>query len=171
MSDRTQGTRNRTRARPTQAGKAAKGNPVIPEGRAGLPPVFTVWSSECRHCQPPSQRPLVSPPNTCPHQPENPSPTGQQSQAGNVGSARLPKHHQPMKSGTENLLVKPMRPPSSPCPCRGRTPLPLRCFLHEPCRHEGFMLWKETFLPPDLNCYSILQPRIFFVTPLCPSMF
>ena len=124
----------------------------------------------------PSQCPLVSPPKTCPHQPENPSSTRQQNQASNVGSSRLPKHHQPMKSGTENLLVKPTRPPSSPCPCRGRTPLPLRCFLLEPCRHEGFIITLSYLMDRNLSSprfellFNITTPNIL-CHPLCPPMF
>ena len=51
---------------------------------------------------------------------EIPAPLGSRTRpTGRVGSPCLSRPHQPMKSGTENLLIKPTRLPSAPPPLRG----------------------------------------------------
>lgn len=65
--------------------------------------------------------PSSSPPHTRAHTSlEIPAPRGSRTRpTGRVGSPRLSRPHQPMKSGTENLLIKPTRLPSAPRPLRG----------------------------------------------------
>lgn len=130
MSDRMQGPR--TRARPTQAGKVTNGKPVVSEDGAGPPPgprcgaanaAFASLMSIPAGADEAALLPGTSgsPPHTRAHTSlEIPAPLGSGTRpTGRVGSPRGPRPHQPMKSGTVNLLIKPTRLPSAPRPLRG----------------------------------------------------